>query len=79
MINGKDVAESGVDLFLEITIMEMFNSDSLFDVGFFEASEDTDLAMNNNNPNFNRSVAMSTDYRSFVIEDEFGRNNSIRV
>lgn len=63
MINGKDVSVSGVDLFLEITIMELFNSDSLFDAGFFQASDDAALAMNNNNPNFNRSVAMSTDYR----------------
>ena len=58
-------------MYLEITIMEMISSDSIFDLGFFEGShiyilsDDADLAMNSNNPNFKRSVAMSPDYRIF--------------
>lgn len=55
----------GLDMYLEITIMEMISSDSIFDLGFFEGSDDADLAMNSNNPNYKRSVAMSPDYRIF--------------
>ncbi len=50
-------------MFLEITIMELFNSDSLFDTGFFKGSDDGDLVKKTNSPNYNRSVSMSSDYR----------------
>jgi hypothetical protein len=45
--------------------MEMISSDSIFDLGFFEGSDDADLAIDSNNPNYQRSVAMSPDYRVF--------------
>jgi hypothetical protein len=35
MNGGKDVSLNGVDLFLQINIMELLNSDSIFDIGFF--------------------------------------------
>jgi hypothetical protein len=79
MNDQRDISIAGLDMFLEITIMEMISSDSVFDAGFFKASDDADLAMNSNNPNYKRSVAMSPDYRKFFSEDEYGRNNSIRV
>jgi hypothetical protein len=67
-------------MYLEITIMEMISSDSIFDLAFFEASDDgLDQALTSTNPNYRRSVAMSPDYRLFFNEDEYGRNNSIRI
>ena len=35
MNGGKDVSLSGIDFFMEINIMELLNSDSIFDIGFF--------------------------------------------
>ena len=80
MSGWRRVEDKGIDMFIEVAIMELFNTDSIFDNGFFDGSHDGQIGKNSTvNKNYKKQVFVSSDFRSFIVEDEYQRNNSIRV
>ena len=80
MSGWRRVEDKGIDLFVEVAVMELFSTDSILDSGVFDGSLDGELASTSDKSrNFTKEVIVYSDFRSFIVPDEYSRNNSIRV
>jgi hypothetical protein len=64
-MNGwRKVEDKGADLFIEVSIMELFSSYSIFDNSLFDGSHEGEAGKVYNDPNYVKEVVISSDFRS---------------
>jgi hypothetical protein len=74
LLQGKDVSKAGAETMIEMNVMEYFNTESIFDVGFLTGGEEDGVTKD-----MSKDTLISSDYQIYIGDSESKNNTSFKI